>query len=69
MVSGTHHSPFLLAHIQGCALGEGDAVGAVECPEAHLPGADAQFDDGNGAQHFAVLAGIELKLGWLRGDG
>ena len=50
---------FLLIHIEGCALGEGDAVSCVQIVKTHLAQTDAQPHRHDGSQQFAMLARIE----------
>ena len=40
--------PFLV-HVDGCGVGEGDAVGGIQVPEAHVAGADAEVGGDDGA--------------------
>ena len=48
-----------LPYVEGCAGGEGDTVGLIECFQVHLPHPDAKLDGHKGAEQLAALARME----------
>ena len=51
----------LFVNIQGCAFRVGYGVGAVECLQVNLVKTDARAYGHDGAQQFAMGAGVEAR--------